>query len=265
MLGAMLDLPYIPIHEDGTSSPAVQQDQDRAYSALEAATRAYGYDCGGVNTRGQPPARERAENAATLRGWARREGRILNRESFQAWYERLPALQPGSEHEVRFDQSSGLVIKRTLTSAFEEDYGVPFDYGHAGLASEYLRQLHLSAFVLGDTIRLRGIVENSRGDFSIVTSQKFARPACDLNGEVIDLSYQMVCDTLTNLGFEEFGNGHFVDRQKNIRLVDAAEYNFVLTENGLAPIDVHVTPFREGKPPEPLFSESAQSPQIESR
>ena len=64
MIGAMLELPYHDLDEAGAGSPANEQDQDRSYSALEAAVRAYGYDRGGVNQRGQPPTRERAANAA---------------------------------------------------------------------------------------------------------------------------------------------------------------------------------------------------------
>jgi hypothetical protein len=214
------------------------------------------FGVGGCGSREEKP-RDAGTEADLLRQWAIEHNRFLNRDAFDAlWNARVKigcdlSLGETSEHHVILDGLSGRVIKITMIDEIGFEFNPTF--GHAGFASEYLRQLWFSNQALGDDIVLHGLVDRGdgfyeNGAYAIVISQKF----CE---EVRLPAARDIEEAMKGAGFRfdqsnRAGNvpGEWFHDDANLRLWDHAPANFILTESGIAAIDVHVKPADESRP-----------------
>jgi hypothetical protein len=106
----------------------------------------------------------------------------------------LPPLSTrGGEHQVHFSKKELLVIKSTLPNQ-NRGYGISFgSYCRGATPAEYLDRLMLQNELFNDSIRLKGIVENS-GKPIIVSTQPFyngVNPTVDeIDGYMKDAGFE---------------------------------------------------------------------------
>jgi hypothetical protein len=155
-----------------------------------------------------------------------------------------------SEHEVRQTGDGLRVVKRTWAGVYGQ---VPVWEGntlsrHAATPSEYLIRQALQDETFGSEIRFEGVNVSDKpsmllfhppGEPSFVVSQPFLVAADPTNASP---TADRVAEFMRDEGFVEVPGSYFgwVRPADGIAVVDAKPDNFILTEEGVVPIDLQM-------------------------
>lgn len=152
-----------------------------------------------------------------------------------------------AEHEVRHDIENDQAVKLLnpdsfgMTVKFDEE-GNP-SIGKADF-NEYLNRLRLSNEVFGTDYDLKGTVgvldelDDERIIPRTVVTQKWHEPIDPDNPHP---SSDQIAEYMERLGFKKEPRNHSWSRTDGVYISDAKPDNFILTENGVVPIDLLIT------------------------
>jgi hypothetical protein len=226
------------INENHSTLGKYLADQSRAFGeAAEAGDRGNGSESG-EGTSSSSPGRN-------VEAWARAEGKLVPEGEIEA----LPVLSDStSEHVVYLRLGDKRVVKRTR----ELYYGQVPELVDGKIVSEsaspsgYLRRMALQTAVFHSDIRLEGIsvpkeslfLDNPADAPYIVTSQ----PWFESEGTV---TFHEVEDFLSKEGFAPIPNSFYgwIRPADGVVILDAAPDNFIMTSEGLVPIDLQMNVF----------------------
>jgi len=241
------------------TSDAVSDDNDRNQSALtDASGRPHGpgrlgeealalLAAGAESGSRVAGVSEVAREQQRLEEWSKRRGVLI---SEREWTALKPVSSGSAEHEVRYRASDNRAVKRTHPGTFgfmpELKQGnwvsVPAD------ASSYLRRFHLQNAIFGDDVRLDGVMRSEGASMilgqppdgiSLVISQPW------LDAGNVDHPHpteSSIAEYLEARGFVRIPAAFYGWRREadGVVILDARPDNFVLTEAGLLPIDLHL-------------------------
>jgi len=191
-----------------------------------------------------------SEGAQDLLKWGRKSGRIVPDSDF----ENLPPLSNStSEHEVFYQPETGRVIKRTWPG-FYGQVPTPEDGAlgrRVATPSEYLERQALQNEVFGSDLRLEGVHASDRpsmiigepaGQPSFVVSQGFLE---SVHPDDLPPTTEQISDFMHEHGFREAPKSYFgwYRPADATVVVDAKPDNFVLTAEGVRPIDLQMAQF----------------------
>ncbi|MFN3407818.1 MAG: NAD-dependent DNA ligase LigA [Limisphaerales bacterium] len=190
---------------------------------------------------------EDARQQQQLAEWAQRRGVLISADT---WAKLRPVSSGSAEHEVRYRAADNHAVKRTHPGTFGfrpecrdgQWISVPAD------PCSYLRRLQLQNALFADDVRLEGVMRTEGpslvigqppGGISLVISQPWldARdPRCPHPTEHAIAAY------LTTRGFVRIPNAFYGWQRSadGVVILDARPDNFVVTEAGLLPIDLHL-------------------------
>lgn len=163
-------------------------------------------------------------------------------------YEGLqPAVEGGREHDVRFDETSGTVLK--FTKPAKAAYVVSFEFGEPrlvpALPMEYLERQALHREIFGDDIRFVGM-GGDRFYRRIITRQGLVKGRNARWDEIVRLMVE-------ELGFTKlhhnFGIGYqdsYGFMRDDVAVFDMRPPNVFMTDSGL-PMPVDSIPVRLGE------------------
>jgi len=153
--------------------------------------------------------------------------------SSEEWLSLLSPLEGGNEHEVFQDLSDpGLLFKVT-----EPDLRLRNGRDRVPKVTplHYLERWHLANVALGDRAELVAVIPTSEG-VRIVMQQPFV-PAAD--PELPNPDQREINRWLRAAGFE-YQSGAWVRQEDGLVMVDTHEGNFILSPEGLRPVDVEL-------------------------
>ena len=165
-----------------------------------------------------------AREEGRLRAWAEQQGRLGGKVPENKF--------DGGEHCVDFDAKSQRFVKATRSD-------VGFGYGtylsNSGQQAtpwEYLDRIALHNRIFHDDIRVEGVVSQSGGRFSIVTSQR------RIDGD--PASEEEIDQTMCSKGFEPLGDGIYYNGGEGLLIHDMHPRNAVFSQGRTIPIDTSI-------------------------
>lgn len=206
-----------------------------AARALEQGARA-GEGLGGV------------EEESILKLWAEEAGCLITEDS---WAAHRLITNHTSEHEVRYRLDDHRAVKRTWPGMFGFiPKRVQGTWTHqAALPSEYLHRQALQNQIFGDSILLEGamaatgpsmLIGQPPGGLSLVVSQPWLDASDPLQPHP---SENQIFRHLADRGFEPLFGTLFgwLNQDYGYVVLDAKADNFILTPQGVMPIDLLIT------------------------
>lgn len=225
-----------PAAEDGTGF----RDLARALVASASCADAAGVEDAGNGFRQQQ---------ANLSAWAHREGRSVSDAELEA----LPLLSNStSEHEVRVREADGRVVKRTWPGFYGQ---VPLwrngklDRGPATPA-QYLERMALHNEVFASAFWLEGVNESNRP--SMIIGEASGQPSLVISQPKIAAvdarfptpSISQIDEFLRAYEFQPVLGSYFGwQRRDGAVLLDARSDNFIVSAEGVIPIDLQMAQF----------------------
>jgi hypothetical protein len=183
--------------------------------------------------------------AQTLRNWALDHKKTIPYEELQT----LPLVSSKTaEHFIHFSPDERKAIKILKPEQFGSTIDpTTWDIRKSTL-SEYLNRIALTQIVLGDDLKILGVTE-APDCFEettwpcIVTSQSWRTAA---NPDQPNPTREQIEEFLQNLGFKALPRNYgWIREEDNIIIADARPDNFILTEEGVLPIDLLIAQKRE--------------------
>ena len=182
-----------------------------------------------------------------LEAWSKRRGVLISELEWAA----LKSVSSGSaEHEVRYRAKDNRAVKRTHPGTFGftpelkngQWVSAPAD------ASAYLRRFQLQNAIFGDDVWLEGVMRSEGpslilgqppGGISLVISQPWL-DASDVSQP--HPTESSIAEYLEARGFVHMPDAFYGWRRAadGVVILDARSDNFILTEAGLLPIDLHL-------------------------
>lgn len=162
--------------------------------------------------------------------------------SSEEWLSLLSALEGGNEHEVFQDPSDpGVLIKVT-----EPELRLRNGRDRIPKVTplHYLERWHLANVAFGDCAELVAVIPTAEG-VRIVMQQPFV-PAADPESPNPD--QREINRWLRAAGFE-YQSGAWVRQEDGLVMVDTHEGNFILSPEGLRPVDVELYRLKESTGP----------------
>ena len=227
-------------------SKSANETRDRSLRPAQAANEGLARDAaefvrrGGAPDVGERPAPGEIERQSTrLVEWARARGLILPADFFAGLKKHTGTT---AEHEVFYRPADQRAIKRTYAGSF----GVsPRAYGPGIGASPdfYLRRMDLMNRVFDSGIRLEGVsmgrsLLTGKGEEpSVVVSQPWHEAA---NIDAPHPTAAQISEFMRGEGFEALPKSYFGwwRASDGVRVLDARDDNFILSRNGVVPIDL---------------------------
>lgn len=182
-------------------------------------------------------------------GWAKESGQIIPDTFFTSFGE--PISSHTSEHQVWLDEADSRAIKRTWPGVFgqipsQTSQPSALAQDHADLSAYLLRMaLHIALF--GSDLRFLGItfsegpgmlIGQTPGQPSAVVSQQWIQAE---NPALPHPSLEEIADFMESKGFSPVRKSFFGwIRKDGIAVIDAKPDNFIITENGVVPIDLQI-------------------------
>lgn len=218
------------MYESGTQEATTGSSLEQAAAYIRASLRSDGSDACGFSEFDAP---EREWNA--LFQFSKACGLILPAEFIGL------VRSETREHEVRFDEATGLWWKftRPNSAGFTVDWyedGRPYMLNASPL--QYLDRLILQNDVFADQIEFRGICFDIKGAHRIVITQPDipgrAATAAEIEAKMIEMEFETL--PWTGIGYE---HSLAFKSAEGITVWDAHPANMVVQDNGtLVPIDV---------------------------
>lgn len=184
-------------------------------------------------------------------GWAEESGKIVNNSFFTGFGATISSHT--SEHEVWLDETYCRAIKRTWPGVFgqipaQSSQPSSLSQDQADLAAYLLRMaLHIALF--GSDLRFLGItisdglgmlIGQAPGQPSAVISQQWIQAA---NPALPHPSLEQIADFMESKGFHPVVKSFYGWlRPDGVAVIDAKPDNFILSENGVVPIDLQIAP-----------------------
>ncbi len=180
---------------------------------------------------------ERPENEwANLRVWAEKRDLILPGSFLK------PERDGGREHDVRYDDATGLWWKYTKPNL--AGYTVSWTDGHPWLHNalplDYLERMLRQNELFGDDVRLAGLWNPQKQDWSIVTTQPHVEGR---KATLVELEQAFVEAGFEILPWRGLGYAESLSvRKDGFDVWDIHPANVLLTDSGLPiPFDVMIT------------------------
>lgn len=188
------------------------------------------------------------EEQEFLRAWAQEEGCLIPADIWESW---IPVSNRTLEHEVRLRPDDRRAVKKTWPGSFGF---VPAWNGsmwapRAASPAEYLHRMHLQNSLFRDEIRLEGamihegpsmILGQPPDGFSFVISQPWLAAA---DNKRQFPSEREIHDFLCKIGFRPLLKSLFgwQSQDDSFVVLDAKPDNFIVTTDGIFPIDLLIT------------------------
>ncbi len=214
----------------------------QAREFLQAASHA---SHGGGAGRGRPQA------DGTDLVWAENAGQLIPSSFFAKHGD--PISSYTSEHQVWFDETRIRALKRTWPGVFGQvpvlaDVSSALDRENAELPAYLLRMaLHIALF--GSDLKFEGVSISTEP--GLVIGQASGQPSAVISQEWIQAadpslplpSLAQIADYMLEKGFHPVAKSFFGWSHPNgIAVIDAKPDNFILSENGVVPIDLQIAP-----------------------
>ena len=258
------DIQDLKNYIETAAAPAAPARRGVEETAAEGAQTGAGRSAEAVQGVGEVPRQQQA-----LADWAKQNGREVAASS----YDTLPGGPGGTaEHATYFDEASNRVVKVTHLG----NYGFVPERTPEGIKpraatpDEYLERVRLQNEIFGDDIKLEGVDTSAKPSMiigegeagpRIVTSQEMRK------GETTEAPHPSapeIASYLEDRGFKK-AEGYFAFErpEDNVLISDAKPDNFVKTERGIEPIDLHIA--QEKPTQEVTASGTTQSEQARSQ
>jgi|GEM_PF-236 len=181
--------------------------------------------------------------------WAARENQIVSEGFFAPFGD--PISNYTSEHQIWFDESQARAVKRTWPGGFGQ---IPIaaadaeavDRASADL-SAYLFRMALHIAIFGSDLKFEGI--HVSPEAGIIIGQALDQPSAVVSQEWVHAadpekaapSFREIAAFMVDRGFTSVPNSFFGwMRPDGLTVIDAKPDNFILTENGVIPIDLQI-------------------------
>lgn len=180
---------------------------------------------------------------ASLRDWAETRGLILPGSFLK------PERDGGREHDVRYDDATGLWWKYTKPNL--AGYTVSWTDGHPWLHNalplDYLERMLRQNELFGDDVRLAGLWNPQKQDWSIVTTQPHVEGR---KATLVELEQAFVEAGFEILPWRGLGYAESLSvRKDGFDVWDIHPANVLLTDSRLPiPFDVMITPIPSVSP-----------------
>ena len=239
-----VDNPHLIHHilSDESLSALPENLARQAREFLQAASHA---SHGGGAGRGRPQA------DGTDLVWAENAGQLIPASFFAKHGD--PISSYTSEHQVWFDETRIRALKRTWPGVFgqvpvQSDDSSALDRENAELPAYLLRMaLHIALF--GSDLKFEGVSISTEP--GLVIGQASGQPSAVISQEWIQAadpslplpSLAQIADYMLEKGFHPVAKSFFGWSHPNgIAVIDAKPDNFILSENGVVPIDLQIAP-----------------------
>ena len=249
-----------PSHDDQEArrvTAATPGHGGAARGALEEAAALLGGRDGAGGSLGTLAATARQERQ--LREWAQETGRLISETT---WLQHPLVCASSAENEVRFRIEDDRAVKKTHAGTYGFIPRLEGGLWRQSPASplEYLTRCLLQNQFFGDDLRLEGlcissgpsfIIGQPAGGISIITSQPWIESDDWENPHPGETE---IAERMRTLGFEPIPQSFFGWRHpaSAVVLLDAKRDNFILSADGIVPIDLQMT-----CPPETILSASS--------
>jgi phosphoribosylformylglycinamidine synthase len=239
-----VDNPHLIHHilSDESLSALPENLARQAREFLQAASHA---SHGGGAGRGRP------QTDGTDLVWAENTGQLILASFFAKHGD--PISSYTSEHQVWFDETRIRALKRTWPGVFgqvpvQADDSSALDRENAELPAYLLRMaLHIALF--GSDLKFEGVSISTEP--GLVIGQASGQPSAVISQEWIQAadpslplpSLAQIADYMLEKGFHPIAKSFFGWSHPNgIAVIDAKPDNFILSENGVVPIDLQIAP-----------------------
>ena len=270
-----------PEHSDEEVNPTSQKGLDRSAkeadrvfdehaatlpAKLSAQVGAFRESARTLDSQGSGSGASREETMRRDVAWAKEAGRLIPSDKIDALGDSIS--NETSEHEVWSFGSGGRAVKRTWPGVFGQ---VPvFWQGKILMKNaslpEYLRRMTLQSSVFGSDIRFEGVATSDKP--SMLIGHDSGEPSAVISQEWIDAanpgnphpSESQIVEFMQSKGFSKIKDSfNGWARKDGVIVMDAKPDNFIMSKDGVVPIDLQMGAIGKEQVPRLEYGEGLRS------